>query len=173
MQLTRYKLRSDLPSFLPMLTVSTAGTFSLWGLTFALGASFGSGAEALLGSCMLLIAAYGAQLLTRRWARTIGYATPALVWPCWWPVLTSMALRQIDPATGVVPLRFAQAWYSSVWFKVLVEIGLLVLFALAVMRTRRKHRAALRGTPTESMVLPAERPPALLCMDGELSGEIR
>jgi hypothetical protein len=137
MAYTNVRLQLDFLAFLPMFGGGMVSAIGLWWLTSTLGASVASGAEAVLCTFLVLVMMWTVQSLVGWRASTVAYAAPALVWPYWWTVLNSMASRQVDPASGVVPFRFAQTWYSGVWFKALVETGLLALFAWAVTRTLR------------------------------------
>jgi len=163
MSFTKVRFQADLPPFLSLLAVGIASALSLWCVTYALGASFGAGAEAALRSCLVMTVACGIQSLIRWPASVVGCAVPALLWPCWWPALKSMALRRVDPATGVVPLHWQQTWYDSPWCKTLVEIGLLALFAWAVTHARRKPQPSPPlDTPAEPVVPLAKDPRPLI-----------
>lgn len=136
----KIRLQPEIRPFLPIFAAGMTCVVGLWWLTCALGASFASGAEAVFWSFLVLALIWAAQSMTDLSGSTAGYTAAVLLWPCWWPLMHSMALRQVDSATGVAPLRLCQTWYSSVWFKVLVEIGLLVLLAWAVMCRRRQSQ---------------------------------
>jgi hypothetical protein len=151
---------SDYFPFSPILAGGMAGAFGLWWLACAIGTSFASGAQAVVCSAMVLVLIGAAQSVKGVSASTTGYAALVLLWPCWWPVTTSIALHQVDPATGVVPLHAVHTWYTGVWLKALVEVGLLVLLAWTVTRARRTSwKFVLHDNPTESESLPTSVAP--------------
>lgn len=147
-----------------------ASAIGLWWLTSKLGASVASGAEAVLCAFLILSMMWTVQSLVGLRASSVGYAVPALLWPCWWPVLKSMASRQVDSVSGVVPLRFAQTWYSGVWFKVLVEFGLLALFAWVLVRALRASATRPSETSAAHAVLSAQRLPTSVDAGDTLAG---
>lgn len=155
MSFTKVPFQLDFLPFLPIFGWGMVSAVGLCWLTSTLGASVGSGAEAVLCTFLILIMMWTVQCLVRWRASAFGYAVPALLWPCWWPVLKSMTLREVDPATGVVLLRFTQTWYSGVWLKALVEVGLLALFAWTVMRTPRASGSHVSDTSVGHAVLSA------------------
>jgi hypothetical protein len=62
----------------------------------------------------------------------------AAAWPCWWPVLDSLAATYADPNSGFLRLsmQIDDAWYGKAWARWSLEAAPLVLL-LSGWRRRR------------------------------------
>lgn len=171
MSFTKDRFQLDFLPFLPIFSWGMASAIGLCWLTSTLGASVGSGGEAVLCTFLILIMMWTVQSLVGWRASAFGYALPALLWPCWWPVLKSMTLREVDPASGVVLLRSTQTWYNGVWLKALVEVGLLVLFACTAIRTPRASETYVDDTSAGHALPSTEDLPKSIDARGTLAEE--
>ncbi|WP_439890860.1 hypothetical protein ACS7SF_17125 [Ralstonia sp. 25C] len=105
----------------------------------SVGASFTTIVFAVFASLLVFFLAIAFQLISSCPTNIVGCISLALLWPCWWSVLTSIAIRQVNPETGVVPLRSVETWYSCASFKWLIELGLVALLAWVIRREARRH----------------------------------
>lgn len=62
----------------------------------------------------------------------------AAAWPCWWPVLDSLAATYADPNSGFLRLsmQLNDAWYGKAWARWLVELAAVALLFLGRRRQR-------------------------------------
>lgn len=62
----------------------------------------------------------------------------AAAWPCWWPVLDSLAATYADPSSGFLRLsmQLNNAWYGKAWARWLVELAAICLLYLGFRRQR-------------------------------------